>query len=69
MGWDIPGHTQEGGGGASQLVLLNASCHKKHEHIWFRGGGSVRFPRYLAFYEVNGVGMTGHAMGLLRQCY
>ena len=24
--------------GTSSLVLLNASYHKKHEYVWFRGG-------------------------------
>ena len=24
--------------GTSQSVVLNASYHKKHEYIWFRGG-------------------------------
>ena len=24
--------------GTSRSVLLNGSCHKNHEYIWFRGG-------------------------------
>ena len=40
----------------SSSLLLNASYHKKHEYVWFRGWGSERFLRYQAFYESKGVG-------------
>ena len=35
----MPGHTC----GTSQSVLLNESCHKKHEYIRFRGGDLYSF--------------------------
>ena len=46
MGWGIPL-------GTSLLVLLNASCHKKHEYIWFMGGDLN------SFYKMNRVGGGG----------
>ena len=33
-GWGIDRHAR----GTSLPVLLNTSCHKKHEYIWFMGG-------------------------------
>ena len=41
--------------GASLLMLMNASCHKKHEYIWFMGGDLNGFQG-----RVRGGGMHGH---------
>ena len=57
MGWGIPG-------GTSLFVLLNASCHKKHECIWFMGG-DLNGKSTELFYTLNrvvggwGGGMAG----------
>ena len=42
--------------GTSQKVLLNASCHKKYENIWFMYRDLSSFQDTKPFYEVKGVG-------------
>ena len=43
-------------GRTSQKVLLNASCHKKHENNWFMGRDLSIFQDTKLFYEVKEVG-------------
>ena len=40
----------------SLSVLLNASYHEKHKHVWLRGGDLNSFGDIMLFYEVNRVG-------------
>ena len=42
--------------GTSQKVLLNASCHKKYENIWFMGRDLSSFQDTKPFYEGKGWG-------------
>ena len=35
----------------SLSVVLNASCHKKHENIWFMGGDMNCFEQLIFFVK------------------
>ena len=46
-------------------MLLDASCHKKHEiqYIWFKGRDLYCFQDIKSFMKLRGWGMRGHARG------
>ena len=48
---------------SSPSVLLNVSCHKKHEYVWFMGGYLNEFRDSKLFSKLKGWGMTKHAHG------
>ena len=50
-------------GRTSQKVLLNASCHKKHENNWFMGRDLSSFQDTKPFYEVKEVGHVWAHLG------
>ena len=54
--------------GTSQSVLLNESCHKKHEYIGL-GLGICTVSKILAYNKVNWVGHGLVHHGRLPYCY
>ena len=50
-------------GGTSQKVLLNVSCHQKHENNWFMDKDLSYFQDTKPFYEVKEVGHVWAHLG------
>ena len=51
--------------GTCLSVLLNASCHKKHEYIRFMGGDLNDYKGIKLFLKINMVGACLGTLGVL----